>query len=90
MLVLQAVLTHHHVCEADASAFQNGRLRCVHALHPPPKPGTLLSEVTDHLAAHDAEVAVHLPHEQSVEAEELVGQSLVAGLGHREQVGRSA
>lgn len=52
----------------------------------PPRPGTLLAEVAEDLTAHGAEVTVRLPHEQSVEAEELVGQSLVAHRGLRSSV----
>ena len=49
----------------------------------PPRPGTLLAEVSEELAAHGAEVTVRLPREQPLDAEELVGQSLVVhrGLG---------
>src|SRR5690625_1826180 len=40
----------------------------------PPRPGTLLAEVSEELAAHGAEVTVRLPREQPLDAEELVGQ----------------
>lgn len=47
----------------------------------PPRPRAVLAKVAADLAVHGAEVTVRLPHEQSVEAEELVGQSLVVHRG---------
>src|SRR5690625_4666288 len=47
----------------------------------PPRPGTLLAEVSEELAAHGAEVTVRLLRDQPLDAEELVGQSLVVHRG---------
>lgn len=52
----------------------------------PPRPGTLLAETAEDLAAHGAEVTVRLPHEQTLDAEDLVGQSLVVHRGLRTSV----
>lgn len=52
----------------------------------PPRSGTLLAEVAEDLAAHGAAVTVRLPHEQSMDAEDLVGQSLVVHRGLRTSV----
>src|SRR5699024_5133553 len=47
----------------------------------PPRPGTLLAEVSEELAAHGAEVTVRLPRDQPLDAEELVGQRPVVHRG---------
>ena len=47
----------------------------------PPKSGTLLAEVTDDLAGRGASVTVRLPHEQSVQPDDLAGEHLVVHRG---------
>lgn len=47
----------------------------------PPKPGSLLAEVAENLAAHGDRVEVLLPHEQSVDPEVLSDRDLVVHRG---------
>ncbi|PZP13750.1 MAG: hypothetical protein DI611_14045 [Brachybacterium faecium] len=47
----------------------------------PPKPGTLLAEVTEDLAAHGMPATLHLPHDQALDPAQLDGADLVVHRG---------